>query len=228
MGEFLRGQKAYSVRNLFGLEDALDFFKACLPESTGQDPFFEEPRMPVLFGEFSEFVGFIQKLCDGLSHFVVDDQEFEEGHSSEVPTSVAPFADFDFDGVSFGVDSLFGWGRDRWLVEFGDTASRQVEFLEELGGGLVGLFAGLAQSPDETLVQDTLHDPEDGFGMLGVSFENLTHRVDRIVGDNTGHGVFLFFVDLVQDGFDDLGADQRGQHEDIGLFQADFLKDCFG
>ncbi len=108
--------------------------------------------MPVLLGELSEFVGFIQKLCDGLSHFVVDDQEFEEGHPSEVPTSVAPFADFDFDGVTFRIDSLLGWGRDRWLVELGNTAGWQVKFLEELGGGLVGLFAGLAQSPDETLV----------------------------------------------------------------------------
>lgn len=64
--------------------------------------------------------------------------------------------------------------------------------------------------------------------MLGVSFEDLTHRVDRVVGDNTGHGVFLFFVDLVQKGFDDLGADQRGEHVDVGLFQADFVEDCFG
>ncbi len=141
------------------MEDALDFFKACLPEGTGQDPFFEESRMSVLLGELSEFVGFIQKLRDGLSHFVVDNQEFEEGHPSEVPTAVASFADFDFDGVSFGIDSLFGWGRDRWLVEFGNTAGWQVEFLEELGGGCVGLFAGLAQSPDETLVEDPLHDP---------------------------------------------------------------------
>lgn len=108
--------------------------------------------MSVLFGELSEFVGFIQKLRYGLSHFVVDDQEFEEGHSSEVPTAVASFADFDFDRVSFGIDSLLGWGRNRWLVELGNTACWQVEFLEELGGGLVGLFAGLAQSPDETLV----------------------------------------------------------------------------
>ena len=108
--------------------------------------------MSVLLGELSEFVGFIQKLRYGLSHFVVDDQEFEEGHSSEVPTAVASLADFDFDGISFGIDSLLGWGRNRWLVELGNTASRQVELLEELGGGLVGLFAGLAQSPDETLV----------------------------------------------------------------------------
>ena len=115
--------------------------------------------MSTLFDEFSKFVGFVQKLRDGLSHFVVDDQEFEEGHPSEVPTAVASFADFDFDGVSFGIDALFGWGRDRWLVEFGNAAGWQVEFLEELGGGCVGLFAGLAQSPDETLVEDTLHDP---------------------------------------------------------------------
>ena len=64
--------------------------------------------------------------------------------------------------------------------------------------------------------------------MLGVSFEDLTHRVDRVVGDNTGHGVFLFFVDLVQEGFDDLGADQRGEHVDVGLLQTDFVEDCFG
>jgi hypothetical protein len=44
MGEFLRGQKAKAdlVQNLFGLEDALDFFETRLPKGTGQDPFFEE------------------------------------------------------------------------------------------------------------------------------------------------------------------------------------------
>ena len=112
-----------NTRGLLATEESLDFLQAGDTQCAGEDTFFLETEVPLLFGEGAEFIRLRGKLEDGLSHRFVDGEEFEDGQATEVASTVAAFADFDFDRIPFGIDALvWRWGDGR-VVQFGNATS---------------------------------------------------------------------------------------------------------
>ena len=110
-----------NTRGLLATEESLDFLQAGDTQCAGEDTFFLEAEVPLLFGEGAEFIRLRGKLEDGLSHRFVDGEEFEDGQATEVASTVAAFADFDFDRIPFGIDALvWRWGDGR-VVQFGNA-----------------------------------------------------------------------------------------------------------
>ena len=100
--------------------------------------------MTRLFDELAQFIWLLDQLSKRLTHVVVNNQEFKQGHASEVTAPIAPLANLDLDRIALGIDSLLGGWRNRGLVELGDPTRWQSEFLKQLRRGLIGLFARLA------------------------------------------------------------------------------------
>ncbi len=212
------------VGGLFSREQALDLLQARSTERARENPFFLEAEMVPRLGESSQFVGLARIAADRLPHRIVDRQEFEDSDPSEVASALTTIADNEFNRISFRIDSLFGWRWNGWVVQLVDSPGWDSEFLQELWGGLIGLFALVAQATDQSLVQDPLHDLEECFGMFRIGFQDLNDGIKDVICNNASHSVFLFLVDLIQECLDDFVADQGWHHEDIGLLESDFLE----
>jgi hypothetical protein len=107
------------VEGLLALHDSLDFFETGLSQSTGEHTLFEESGVSGLLDKFPKFIWAFKELPNGFAYFVIDDQKLEQCHSAEVPSTIAPLADFDLDGIPLGIDALFGGRRNRRLVKLG-------------------------------------------------------------------------------------------------------------
>lgn len=122
-------------------------------EGDGQNSFLLEAAVPETNCDGpKEF--WVRIFEEGCAKFIVQFEEFEERHSSEVASTVALLANLNFDGVPFCVDSLFGRRRNKGLEEFCHTAFGDAKFLEEGWIGYEGLLALIAQAANETLIEN--------------------------------------------------------------------------
>jgi hypothetical protein len=122
------------------LQNSLDFLEAGQPEDYRQDPFLLKSAMPQAGRRFAHCVG-VGVLEDRLAKRIGDLQDFEKRHAASISATVAIGADFYFDGVPLGIDSLVRRGRDEGLVKFLDAIGRQPQFCQKLGSRLEPLFA---------------------------------------------------------------------------------------
>lgn len=136
-----------------GLHESLHLLDASQTEGDGQNSFLLETAVPETNcdGPKEFWVGIFE---EGGAKFIVQFEKFEERHSSEVASTVALLADWNLDGVSFCIDSLFGGRRNEGLEEFRHTAFGDTKFLEEGWIGYEGLFALIAQAANEALIED--------------------------------------------------------------------------
>lgn len=202
----------------FGLHHALQFLETGQAESGRQYAFFLETAMAKACGNLAKLHGVgLFEQCG--SEIVGNFKQFEDRDFTEVPTAPTLIADLYFDRIPLGIDSLVRWRWNIRLVQFADAARWNAKLLKELRARLERLFAFVAKSANETLIENRRSDRDQILGLLWISARQLNDCFDCIVSHHTGDDVSIVLGNFTQHQVDHFFIVEAWEDEDVRLLQ---------